>query len=141
MQDWGEVGRWEIRIDPESGNGCFMETSLEDGSVVQFGFVPNRNGGFFSIYNANWTDIVEGEKANVKLEFDAKQFSGEAAGVTQGGVPGGYAYFNNPNVRAEFARSKTMIIFDDKGHTIELDLSGTSKAAQAVEACQKQQTK
>lgn len=140
FKDWGDAGRWKIRVDMGSGSGCFMETSLDDGSVVQFGIVPNRNGGFFAIYNSGWTDIVVGEEAAVTLEFDAKQFSGDAAGVEREGLPGGYAFFNNPNVRDEFSRSKTMIIFDDNGHTINLDLSGTSKAAQVVESCQKQQT-
>ena len=141
IQDWGEAGRWKIRIDSESGNGCFMETSVEDGTIVRFGEVPNRSGGFFAIYNSEWTDIVVGEEASVMLEFDAKQFSGNAIGDARDGVPGGYAFFNNPNVRGEFSRSRTMIIHGDKGHTASVDLSGTSKAVQAVEACQKQQTK
>ena len=140
VQEWGDAGRWKIRIDPDAGNGCFMEASLEDGTMVRFGLVPSRSGGFFAIYNSDWTDIVAGEEIAVTLEFDAKQFSGDAVGDEQSGIPGGYAYFNNPNVRDEFSRSKNMTIHGGKGRTIPVDLSGTSKAAQAVEACQKNQT-
>lgn len=139
VTDWGDVGRWKIRVDEDAGNGCFMETTVEDGTMIRFGYVPNRNGGFFAIYNSAWTDIVAGEKAKVTLEFDAKQFTGDAENDARGGMPGGYAFFNNPNVRDEFSRSRTMIIFDENGHRIEVDLSGTSKAVQSVEACQKKQ--
>ena len=138
-QAWGEVGRWTIRIDPDAGNGCFMESSLEDGTLVQFGLVPNRSGGFFSIYNKNWQDIVAGDELPVTLEFDAKQFSGDAAGSELGELRGGYAYFNNPNVFDEFSRSKTMIIHGGDGRDIPVDLTGTAKAMQSVRACQKQQ--
>lgn len=139
LTTWGESGRWLIRIDANTGNGCLMETKLEDETVVHFGKVPNRSGGFFAIYNPDWNDITVGEDSKVILDFEEKRFSGNAKGVALGDIHGGYAFFDNPNVLVEFAKNTTMRIIDDMDHVIEVDLSGTSKAMAAIEACQKEQ--
>ena len=118
-----------------------METRLEDETLVHFGMVPNRNGGFFAVYNPEWTEITVGDVGTVKLDFKEKRFSGEAKGVALGDLPGGYAFFDNPNVFVEFAKNTTMTILDDQDHVIVVDLAGTTKAMAAVETCQKEQTK
>lgn len=137
---WGESGRWVIRENPDGGNGCYMESRLEDGTVVQFGLIPDRDGGFFAAFHVDWNDITVGDTIAVKLDFAAKRFSGEAKGLTRGELLGGYAFFDNPNVLTEFAKNTTMTIIDDKDRTVAVDLTGTARAMQAIEACQQQQS-
>ncbi|WP_146348336.1 hypothetical protein [Falsiphaeobacter marinintestinus] len=141
LAKWGETGKWIIRVDPEAGNGCFMESQLEDGTLIQFGNVPNREGGFFAVYNPDWTDIKDGEISTVKFDFEKLRFSGEALGVVRGDLFGGYAFFDNPNVPMEFAKNRSMTVIGGKGRVVEVDLSGTSKAISAVQKCQDEQTK
>jgi hypothetical protein len=139
--DWGETGPWKIRIDAETGNGCLMETSLEDGSIFQFGNEPDRKGGFFAVYNPEWTDIEDGQETTVKFDFNEKRFSGDAVGDVSADRFGARAFFDNPNVQTEFAKNMVMTVIGGLGRSFEVDLTGTTKALAAVEKCQAEQTK
>lgn len=134
--DWGEVGEWSILVDPGTGNGCLMEKRFDDGTLIQFGEVPNDNGGFFAAYNPDWTDIEDGVTGTVKFEFPKIRFTGDVVGVANDGRFGGYAFFDNPNVPLEFARNNDMTIIGELGRKIEVNLKGTSNAIKAVKACQ-----
>ena len=136
---WGTSGDWVILIDPSTGNGCLMEKQFDDGTLVQFGYVPNRNGGFFAAYNPDWTDIEDGTTGTVKFEFPKIRFTGDALGVAGDGRFGGYAFFDNPNVTREFSRNNDMTIIGELGRKIEVNLKGTSNAIKAVKTCQAEQ--
>lgn len=136
---WGTSGDWAILVDPATGNGCLMEKRFEDGTLVQFGAVPNRKGGFVAAYNPDWTDIEDGAMGTVKFEFPKIRFAGDVLGVARDGRFGGYAFFDNPNVTLEFARNFDMKIIGELGRKIEVNLTGTSNAINAVKACQEKQ--
>jgi len=139
ISTWGEAGGWAILIDPKVGNGCLMEKHFEDGTLVQIGAVPNREGGFFAAYNPEWTDIEDGATGTVKFDFPDIVFAGEVVGVARDDVFGGYAFFDNPNVPMEFAKRNQMTVIGSSGRTVEISLAGTAKAIQAVKACQAKQ--
>ena len=133
---WRTSGDWAILIDPGTGNGCLMEKQFDDGTLVQFGYVPNRNGGFFAAFNPDWTDIEDDATGTVKFEFPNIRFTGDVVGVAKDGRFGGYAFFDNPNVTKEFARNNDMTVIGELGRKIEVNLKGTSNAIKAVKACQ-----
>ncbi len=137
---WGTSGDWAILVDPGVGNGCLMEKRFEDGTLFQFGDVPDRKGGFVAAYNADWTDIKDGATGTVTFEFPKIRFVGEVIGVAKEGRFGGYAFFDNPNITAEFARNNDMALIGELGRNIEVNLKGTSKAIKAVKACQSEQS-
>lgn len=140
LVNWGTSGDWEIVVDTAAGNGCLMQKRFSDGTLVQFGDVPNRNGGFIAAYNAEWTDIKDGAVGKVTLEFPDVRFVGDVVGVAKEGRFGGYAFFDNPNVAPEFARNNDMRIIGELGRKIEVSLSGTSKAIKAIKVCQSEQS-
>ena len=137
---WGEAGEWAILIDPSVGNGCLMEKQFDEGTLVQFGNVPDRSGGFLAIYNPDWADIKDGATGMLKLEFPKIRFAGDVVGVATEGRFGGYAFFDNPNVMREFSRNNDMTVVGELGRTIEVSLSGTSNAIKAVTTCQGEQS-
>ncbi len=139
IENWSTSGEWAILIDPSTGNGCLMEKHFDDGTLVQFGFAPHRNGGFFAAYNPEWTDIEDGSTGTVKFEFPKIRFIGDALGVARDGQFGGYAFFDNPNVTKEFARNNDMTIIGELGRKIEVNLKGTLNAIKAVKTCQAEQ--
>lgn len=139
LATWGTSADWTILVDPAAGNGCLMEKKFDDGTLVQFGTVPNRSGGFFAAYNADWTDIEDGTTGTVKFEFPKIRFTGDVVGVARDGRFGGYAFFDNPNVTLEFAKNNDMTVIGELGRTIEVNLKGTSNAIKAVKACQAEQ--
>jgi hypothetical protein len=139
LTEWGESGLWKIRIDANNGHGCLMEAPLADGTIFQFGNEPDRRGGFFALYNPEWTDIRDGQETTVKFDFDEKRFSGDAVGDVQGNRIGARAFFDNPNVQTEFAKNTVMTVIGGLGRSFEVDLTGTTKALAAVEECQAEQ--
>ena len=133
---WQTAGDWTILIHDEETNKCFASRELDDGSEVQIGAEPTLDGGYFAIYNPSWTHIEEGQDGTVEFDFGTARFGGEARGRFEDGVPGGYAFFNNPAFVQKFARSQTVKIIGSQGNTFELDLTGTSNAVRGVLACQ-----
>lgn len=136
---WGEAGNWTILIDPDVGNGCYMERTLEDGTLVQVGMVPIRDGGFVALYNPAWTAIEDGVVGTVQFDFGTSLFGGDYVGVVEGDLFGGYAFFNNPAFVSEFGRRNSVVIKGDKGATMDISLAGTAKAINAVRSCHAEQ--
>ncbi len=136
---WGEVGKWTIRIDPDVGNGCYMEQTFEDGTLVQIGFVPNRDGGFVALYNPDWTNVQDGVVGTVQFDFETSLFGGNYVGVAQEELLGGYAFFNNPAFVSEFGRRNAVTVKGDRGDTINVSLKGTARAINAVRQCHSEQ--
>jgi hypothetical protein len=116
-----------------------MEKRFDDGLVVQFGAEPERAGGFVAAYNPAWTFIEPGKTGTVRFEFPDVIFEGEAIGEIRGGIPGGRAFFDNPNVPFEFAKRKTMTIVGQNVGRIEVSLDGSFSAITEVRACQEKQ--
>lgn len=133
---WGTAGGWDILIDTDGRHACYATRTLEDGSAVFIGFDPGGKGGYFSIYNPGWTHIEEGQEGLVEFDFGRAKFAGEAVGTFRDGVPGGYAFFNNPAFADAFARYETVQITGSKGASFSMALSGTHKAVTAVRQCQ-----
>ncbi len=139
MERWGESGDWSILIDPEKGNGCLAWKPFENDMTVEIGAAPNQDGGFFAAFNPAWVQIEDGATGVVQFDFGDAKFEGEAVGVFKNGVPGGYAFFDNPAFVTEFGKRQSVTIIGESGAEVELDLSGSAKAIEGVLACQAEQ--
>ncbi len=136
LQDYGTSGEWAIKVDPGNGSGCLMERSFESGTLVQVGIVPDAAGAFFAAYNETWTHIVEGDTGNLLFDFGDTRFQGEVVGAMYDGVPGGYAFFNNPEFVSEFGKRLSVTLHGADGGTEKVDLTGSKRAIEAVKECQ-----
>lgn len=138
---WKALGDWDILVDPAVGNGCLAQRDFEDGMRVQIGAVPSREGGFFAAYHSDWTHIEDGEVGVLNFDFGDARFAGEVVGRLSNTLPGGYAFFDNPNFVTEFAKRNSVRVWGEREDVIEISLAGTAKAIDAVLACQKEQPK
>lgn len=136
---WQTVGDWSIRINSDDVSRCFASRTLDTGSEVQIGTEPSLDGGYFAVYNAEWTHIEDGETGAIEFDFGESRFGGEVSGRIEDGVPGGYAFFNNPAFIQEFSRRQTVKVIGKSGARFDMDLSGTSRAIRSVLACQDEQ--
>lgn len=137
---WGQTGDWTIWVDPTVGHGCYMARTYDDETVIRIGTVPARRGGFLAAHNANWTDIEEGGEGVLRIDFGDALFEGTVVGTVYDDLPGGYAFFDNPDFVNEFRKRNSLILIGRKsGYRVEIDLKGTSKGINAVLACQKEQ--
>ncbi len=139
LETWGEIGVWEILVDAAVGNGCLAQRIFEDGTLVQIGAEPARNGGFFAAYNAEWSDIKDGAIGIVNIDFGDARFAGDVVGKINQNLPGGYAFFDNPSFVTEFGERQSVMISGETGRLIEIDLTGSKRAIEAVLDCQKEQ--
>ncbi|WP_171239249.1 hypothetical protein [Ruegeria sp. HKCCA5491] len=139
MERWGASGDWTILIDPEKGNGCLAWKPFANDMTVEIGAAPNQAGGFFAAFNPAWVQIEDGATGIIKFDFGDAKFEGEAVGVFKNGVPGGYAFFDNPAFVTEFGKRQSVTIIGESGAEVELDLSGSAKAIEAVLECQAEQ--
>ncbi|MBC6408806.1 MAG: hypothetical protein GDA40_12325 [Rhodobacteraceae bacterium] len=139
LLDWGAVEGWNIMINPAAGDGCMMERQFEDGTLFQLGAIPAERGGFFAVYNRDWTWIEDGATGPIHFQFEDKKFGGEAYGKVSGKWYGGFAYFNNPDLAYDFARKASVTISNDDGQSVVVDLTGSEKALDMVIQCQAEQ--
>ncbi len=139
LEPWGEAGEWSILIDAENGDGCLANRHFESGLIVEIGMDPALGGAFFAAYNPEWTSIVDGAIGEVNFDFGDDQFAGEVVGVHRNGVPGGYAFFDNPEFATEFVKRTEVTIWGEREEKFLVDLSGSSKAVAAVLSCQAEQ--
>ena len=136
-QDYSVSGDWQIKVNPNNGNGCFMEKSFESGTLAQVGIVPDKGGAFFAAYNADWSKVVEGEVSQLLFDFGDSRFQGEIVGATFDNITGGYAFFDNPEFALEFGRRLSVTLIGENGGTETIDLSGSKLAIEVVKECQK----
>lgn len=139
LETWGDSGIWQILIDASVGNGCLAQRSFDDGTLVQIGAHPAQSGGFFAAYNFEWTDIQNGAVGIVSFNFGDERFAGDVVGKIRQGLPGGYAFFDNPNFITEFAKRQTVTVSGESGRLLEIDLTGSKTAIDSILACQKEQ--
>ena len=139
-QDWGMSGDWAIKVDSSADNGCFMERGFPSGTIVRVGFVPNREGAFFAAFNQKWFGIKVDETKTVIFDFDVSRFGGEVLGISENGIPGGYAFFNNPEFTSEIGRRLSVTIIGESGDSEEIDLAGSQRAIIALRECQGEQS-
>ncbi|MEP2782728.1 MAG: hypothetical protein ABJO67_07460 [Pseudoruegeria sp.] len=138
--EFAQIGDWAIKVNPANGNGCFMQRSYDNGTLVQIGADPSLNGAFFAAYNAGWDLPSEGTTADVLFDFGDSRFQGEVKQHTHLGVHGGYAFFDNPEFISEFGKRNSVLVQGPSGRSEELDLSGSKKALEHVKMCQESPT-
>lgn len=136
---WKDLGEWQVLVDTRDASKCYASRTVDDGTEIQIGAEPTLDGGFFAVYNAAWTHVEDGLQSEIEFDFGTSRFGGEVFGKIENGVPGGYAFFNNPAFVQDFARKQTVTVKGKSGTEFTLDLTGTSRAIRAVLACQDDQ--
>lgn len=117
---------------------------VQDPLVVQLGTEAAMLGegegerfGFLAIYTRNEDAVIEqGEVWPVIIEIDGVAFGGDAVGVVREEVRGGYVISNSSNFGDSIANGQTMRVMTPAGAEVDVDLTGTKKAMEAVRACQ-----
>lgn len=135
-EDWGTVGDWAIKVEPEAGNGCLMEKYYDNGVLLQFGLLPLRDGGFFAAYSEAWDFIEAGNTAPVAFKFDGIEFNGEVEGYIVEPWFGGFVFTNNPELVYDFAKKREMTVTAGENPPLTMDLDGTLAGVEELIRCQ-----
>jgi hypothetical protein len=136
---WGSSDYWQVLIDPSLGNGCLIQGSFADGSVVRIGLDRTTGSGYVTFFNETWDDVVDGEVYPVSFALDDEKFEGQAKGMHLNGVPGADIAFDNVDFFMSIAQRQTMTMYEDGEESLSIDLTGTGEGLQAVLKCQDEQ--
>ena len=144
----GAAGGWSVFYNAATG-GCFIEKA-QGPLVVQLGTEAGmlglgadaageggENFGFIAVYTDNpEAEIEHGAIWPVVIEIDGDVFAGEAKGVVRGDVRGGYIVSSDPTFAEDIARGDVMNVVTPAGAVVEIDLTGTMAAIEALTECQ-----
>jgi hypothetical protein len=135
---WAKVGAWGIRFDPSLG-GCFMVGSWTQGEVVRIGIDSERKTGYLMIANEKWRSVQEGNKYELRFQFDAETpWRGDSRGIKMGTATFLLVKFHDATFFKEFATKNVLVISYGDRVVTRLPLTGSLAAMQSVIQCQGQ---
>lgn len=138
LEYWGGSDYWDVMIDASMGYGCLIQSEFTDGSVVRVGFDRIEGGGYVTVFNDRWGDIVEGAWYDVWFDLDNEAYEAEAVGLYLAGVPGVDIPFDNPDFLFGIAARYTMTLYNTSGEVMAIDLTGSALALDAALQCQEE---
>jgi len=139
LRPWGQSGDWSILVDPNVGNGCLIQKDFDEGFRMRLGYVPDRQGGFFALLSEEWGHVEPGNTGVIRFISDQDKFAGEAEGIEDGTMRGGWAFFNNPEFTEELTRRQFITVLGPRGGELTIDLTGSARAIQEARRCQTEQ--
>jgi len=138
-----DVRGWEIRVDQSIGNGCFMFTTYEGGTVLRMQFNPEVGNVQFIIGNQRWRSLEAEKIYPMTVQFgNLEPWSGNGTGFWWGeDLPALVLNVSFENDAAdlfieEFMRMTGVTVAYDDREIAKLSLRGTYAAMQEVMACQ-----
>lgn len=139
LVSWGEAGSWDILVDPTLGNGCLIQSEFEDGSIVRIGFDNTEDGGYVTVFNAAWGDIVAGQDYPISFALDGETYEGTGTGIYLANEPGIDIAFDSVDFLFDIARKYTMTLYHDGDEVMAIDLEGSYAGLEGMLACQDEQ--
>jgi hypothetical protein len=136
LTTWGEAGGWNVMVDSSLGNGCLIQTSFTDGSVVRIGIDAAQGAGYVTAFNENWGDIEVGAMYPISFDVDGEMYEGQAKGIWLNDVPGADIYFDNEDFMFDLAARQTLTLYHDGTEVMAIDLTGTMAGLEEVLVCQ-----
>ena len=135
----GQVGVWDILVDPTIGNGCLINAVFEDGSDVRIGFDPSAGTGYLLAMNEAWQGIEEGISYPIQMDVDGQLYDGEAVGLYIDGMPGADIVFDSVDFLMVVAMRQTLTLVNESGPVMSIDLTDSAAALEQAIACQENQ--
>jgi hypothetical protein len=137
---WGQVGGWEVRVDPTFGNGCFATRHYEDGTAIRVGIDVHRNSLYILLANRAWKSLEDGKTYPVRFVFDQlSTYDGDMAAVVWGDM----VVLGRSGVGADFfmtylMESNGLRVYYHGAPIAQLSLRNTYAALVEVAKCRKE---
>ncbi|MEL7116555.1 MAG: hypothetical protein AAGP08_13395 [Pseudomonadota bacterium] len=138
---WKSVGDWDISIDTTIQNGCYALASWNGGTVLRIGRDPSRDNFYVLIGNDKWASLRPEEEYAISIQFGNRSpWDVSARGLQFN--PGETVYLHAASAKMdfirEFQRALNMRISYDGSEIDNLKLTGSRKAWDEVEVCQRE---
>ncbi len=137
---WKSVGDWEISIDTTIRNGCYAVASWTGGTVLRIGRNPEAGNFYILIGNDDWASLQPEQDYQIVIQFGSRPTWDVAARGLQFN-PGEIVYLHAQSTQMEFIRefqrALNMRISYQGSEIDNLKLTGSRRAWDEVEACQR----
>jgi hypothetical protein len=142
--EWKTVGNWDIAIDPSLKNGCFATALWNGGTIMRIGRNPTNETFYFLIGNEKWASLEPDVSYDVQIQFGNRPVWDVSAFGHR--LEGGEMVFlraqsSKIDFIREFQRAVNMKIFYDGAEIDNLKLTGSRRAWDEVESCQREVAK
>jgi len=131
---------WTIYADA-STKTCLGERVGPEGNVIQMGMTQDKGEAYIGVFTK--ADIGIQDDQPIEIGVDGTIFTGTSRGIVSGelkdGYHGGYVVTNNPDFVNAVANGKELVAFPEKTGVFMVNLDGTKKAIEQIEACNKAQ--
>ncbi len=138
--NWGNVGEWEISIDPTIDNGCYAIASWTGGTVLRIGRNPQKQNFYFLIGNDKWTSLRPDVDYDIQIQFDRRPiWDVSAKGFQFNPAETVYLHAQSSlmDFISEFQASNGMKVSYNGSEIDNLRLNGSRRAWDEVEKCQR----
>lgn len=137
---WKSVGDWEISVDPTIDDGCYAVATWNGGTVLRIGRNPEADNFYFLIGNNKWASIQPDQPYDIEIRFGSRAPWEVSANGLQFN-PGETVYLHAQSTKMdfirEFQRALNMKISYQGTEIDNLKLTGSRRAWDEVEACQR----
>ncbi|MCC5976121.1 MAG: hypothetical protein JJT81_19010 [Rubellimicrobium sp.] len=133
---YGSFGGWNVFVNETRGT-CFAERPSET-SVLQMGITDPAIYAYLGVFTQAPTEAESGRVDEIELLIGEQRFVGgvtEAAGNIPGGFSGGYIVTEDPGFIEALGAGSSMTATVGTRPPIEIDLTGTADAIDALSAC------
>lgn len=142
---FNEAGDWLIMTDYTMAGSCFVVKYFNDGTILRLSndtrFSLQNGGGFMLLTNPAWVSVTSGREFNVSFQFGQfEPWSAVASVMELGGFNWLHVSFDRENgqlLKRELAQSDAMRVSRDGKLVVSLDIEGSAKAVDQMNACQK----
>ena len=138
---WGNVGDWEIAIDPTIDNGCYAFASWNGGTTLRIGRNPQSQNFYFLIGNEAWSSLRPDASYDIQIElgdFPSWDVSATGFQFNQGETVYLHAQSSQMDFIEEFQSALNMRLSYDGTEIDNLKLTGARDAWNEVERCQQE---
>ncbi|WP_425052030.1 hypothetical protein [Psychromarinibacter sp. S121] len=141
---WKSVGDWDISVDATIGNGCYALASWNGGTVLRIGRNPEKDNFYFLIGNDKWTSLRDEQAYDLQIRFGSRPVWDVSATGLQFN-PGETVYLHAQSTKMEFINefqaALNMSISYNGAEIDNLKLTGSRRAWDEVENCQREQSR
>lgn len=137
---WKEVNGWGVYMDPSMGNGCYVVTGYENGTILRLGFnfSESKSQIYLALGNQDWKSLEVGKEYPLRIQFDRNSpWDATANAFNMGDVNYLGVHTTEADFAEEFRRKLSLRATFQGREVAHLRLQGSSAAIGEMLNCQK----
>jgi hypothetical protein len=134
---WSNANGWKIEVDHTLGDGCFIITTYDEGTVLRIGVSPQDGKNYVLLANEAWQSLKVGSEYPLQFKFGNEEpWDAPATAILLQKATLLRFYFSSDDFWKEFGSAATLAITRGGKKVATLDLEGSLAALSKLSECQ-----